>query len=135
MPRTDGDVADLAARRIEAAVKQRDAQWRDALRGDFGEEFWRTSGPQNPEEAAIFEREGGRVDSTWRHWMMGERDRVRDGLRDLLAAARPLLSPDPGEAARAALATAIADAQKLLACARCAEDEDDEDEPTPPAGA
>ena len=111
MPRTDGDVADLAARRIEAAVKQRDAQWRDALRGDFGEEFWRTSGPQNPEEAAIFEREGGRVDSTWRHWMMG------------------------GEAARAALATAIADAQKLLACARFAEDEDDEDEPTPPAGA
>jgi hypothetical protein len=81
-----------------AAVRARDAQWRDALRGNYGEEFWRRSGPQNPSAAIVFERESRRVDGVWRDWMIGERDRMRDLLKMLLASAqKALASPEEAD--------------------------------------
>lgn len=68
-------------------IRKRDAEWRDALRGSFAEEFWRSFGPQTPEECAIFEREGGRVDYEWRTWLIGERDKLA---RKLTAAERTI---------------------------------------------
>lgn len=57
-------------------VQRRDAEWRDALRGNFDPGFWERCGPQTPEEAAVFEREGSRVDDEWRTWIIGERDKL-----------------------------------------------------------
>jgi hypothetical protein len=60
---------------VDANLKTRDAEWRDALcPPGTAPDFWRTSGPQTPAEAAIFVRERDRVDDEWRTWLL---DRLR----------------------------------------------------------
>jgi len=106
---TREELIDLLASELDEyageAVRARDAQWRDALRGNFAEEFWRQSGPQNPKDAIVFERESRRVDSEWRDWMLADRDRLRDLLKLLLSAAqKALAAPEtPSEELRQAV--------------------------------
>lgn len=69
------------SKELQAALKVRDAEWRDALRGNFAPEFWRQCGPQDPKQAAIFQREGDRVNSEWREWMIKRLERTAAKLR------------------------------------------------------
>jgi hypothetical protein len=55
---------------VEAAIKKRDAEWRDALRGNFAPDFWKKSGPQNPEDALIFKTQWDRVDDEHKQWLI-----------------------------------------------------------------
>jgi hypothetical protein len=75
-------------------VKGRDAEWRDALRGGAtNAEHWKTSGPQDPAEAAIMVAAQNRVDREYRAHQLAQIQRLE---KELAVASSRMRSAEAG---------------------------------------